>query len=158
MLACAILGVVLSLYRYGNLPFCSRGDPKWLGRLQRSSKCRSAWKSTCTPARLANKRRRTLPIPWRWTAGRDEVPAAGTERDSGGHLRNFLGFRRQMVAAVPVGRAGHYAPDGMAICPFHRTARVNHSEDPRIKPRLQSAQDAGLTEVFRLLPLQNLEN
>src|SRR6476661_6837497 len=31
------------------------GDPGWLGKLRRSWKCRSAWKSTCTPALRASK-------------------------------------------------------------------------------------------------------
>src|SRR4051794_31635070 len=30
--------------------------PRWPGKLQKSSKCRSAWKSTCTPAPRANNR------------------------------------------------------------------------------------------------------
>src|SRR5689334_10044932 len=31
------------------------GDPEWPGKLRRSWKCRSAWKSTCTPAPHASK-------------------------------------------------------------------------------------------------------
>jgi len=30
------------------------GDSLWLGKLRRLSKCRWAWKSTCTPALRAN--------------------------------------------------------------------------------------------------------
>src|ERR1700709_1185159 len=36
--------------------------PRWPGKLRKSSKCRSAWKSTCTPAPHANNRVETT---WR---------------------------------------------------------------------------------------------
>jgi hypothetical protein len=35
----------------------SKGEPKWLGKHRKSSKCRSEWKSTCICARPASKRR-----------------------------------------------------------------------------------------------------
>src|ERR1700676_1045965 len=38
----------------------TQGEPKWPGRPRRSSKCRSAWKSTCMPAPPASKRLRQL--------------------------------------------------------------------------------------------------
>jgi hypothetical protein len=42
------------------------GDLKWLGKLQRSSRCRWAWKSTCTPVRRANKRSATKRFQAKW--------------------------------------------------------------------------------------------
>jgi hypothetical protein len=53
------------------------GELKWLGRLQKSSKCRLAWKSTCTPVRRANKRSRQLRISAEVTAGCDNAPDLG---------------------------------------------------------------------------------
>jgi hypothetical protein len=39
------------------------GRPEWLGKLRRLSRCRWAWKSTCTPAQRANNRTEDCPAP-----------------------------------------------------------------------------------------------
>jgi len=62
MPACAIFGAALSSFRGRQSVARWQGDLGWLGRLQESLKCRLAWKLTCTPARLANKRERKLRI------------------------------------------------------------------------------------------------
>jgi|SRR5450756_312302 len=62
MCACAIFGLVYPCVGTAICRSVRQGDPRWPGRLQKSSKCRLAWKSTCTPARLASKRTRQLRI------------------------------------------------------------------------------------------------
>jgi uncharacterized membrane protein YkvA (DUF1232 family) len=62
MSACAVATGVLSLPGAVACRCRAKGDLKWPGRLQRSPKFRWAWKSTCTPVRLANKRLRQLRI------------------------------------------------------------------------------------------------
>jgi hypothetical protein len=91
MSACTVLTAVLSLVRHGNPSFRAGGDLKWPGRLQRSSKFRWAWRSTCTPARLANKRLRQFS---HFDGGGPSVatmrPQRATTRNTADHLRNAL--------------------------------------------------------------------
>jgi hypothetical protein len=60
--ACLVSSLVLSLPGAAHRRAVREETIKWLGRLQKSSKFRWAWKSTCTLARLANRPLRRLSI------------------------------------------------------------------------------------------------
>ena len=66
----------ISLSREGGVVRLQR-SAKWPGKHPRSSKCRSAWKSTCMPAPPASKRPRQLHVRRRWTSRRDTFPISG---------------------------------------------------------------------------------
>ena len=85
----------------GDLSFRAKGDLKWPGRPQRSSKFRWAWKSTCTPARLANKRfTTTFAFRRRWTLGCNDTPATDNVQHAG-HLRNVCSPMTRAASCFP---------------------------------------------------------
>jgi hypothetical protein len=59
-----------------------RGDLKWPGKHRRLLKCRSAWKSTCTPARRASK---PLQPPARLRKPRRSLSLSESRRVSSSH-------------------------------------------------------------------------
>jgi hypothetical protein len=86
------------------------------------------------PARLANKRKATAPY-FLGGAGRDEAPRLRAERNSGGHLRNFLGFRRRVLPpfrpATPLTELRFARSTG--------AADVNQPENPRIQAAIATS-------------------